>query len=268
MEDTPQTPELLTLADVQAMLEDMKSQSVDMAPPPAHHGTPAQLAALYGALASAQGEFGTIVKNRNVTIEIKHPDTKVKIGSYVFKYADLEEVTAKTRPALSKFGLGIIQPITFSAAYGGTSIYTQLFHKDGGMIISELNLPIGHKDIKNLGANISYLRRYAKTALLDLAADDDADEQPTDISDSNNSAAANASGGQETKSVGRETIEGYWSPEDFEKNLVGYTAAIRKGRTADQMIATISTKKKLTDDQIQTLRDVEAAAANQQEDNQ
>ncbi|ARV77139.1 hypothetical protein SKUL_40 [Pseudomonas phage Skulduggery] len=234
-----------------------------VAAPICHYGTPKQLAALYGALALAQGEFEVLVKNRTVTIEMRNPDTRQKIGEYNFRYADLEQVTKSTRPALSKHGLGVIQPIAPSPM-GGTAIFTQLFHKDGGMIISEVALPTGQKDIKNLGASISYLRRYAKTALLDLAADDDADQEPSadSVTAAENANSSAARGGSSTSDGGSTSTtattgnvtdggqkENHYSDAEFEKNLPGYIAAMKKGRTLDQMLKTINTRKKLTEAQ-------------------
>lgn len=142
------------------------------------HGTPSQIAKLYAAFALAQGEFLPIVKNRSVSIDIKDKATGAKRGSYNFRYADLEEITAKTRPALTKHGLATMQPISVSSTGSGTSIFTKLTHKDGGCITSECPLPAHNekREIKDYGALVSYLRRYAKTAILDVAADDDLDE--------------------------------------------------------------------------------------------
>ena len=125
-----------------------------------------EIAALYGALAKAQGEFLPIVKNRSVEIQMKTG------GKYKFRYADLEEITSKTRPALSKHGLAVTQLLS------GGSLTTMLMHESGGCIQSVIDIPGagGFQDPKNMGAMVSYLRRYAKSAILDVAADDDLDE--------------------------------------------------------------------------------------------
>lgn len=130
----------------------------------------AQMAKLYAALASAQGAFLPIVKNRAVEITMKTG------GRYKFRYADLEEILSKTRPALAANGLALVQRIEQSQ--GGASLVCCLTHADGGVMTSEIAIP-GVRDLgdpKSFGAAITYLRRYLVTAMLGVAADDDLDE--------------------------------------------------------------------------------------------
>lgn len=140
-------------------------------------GTDAQLAALYTALAEASGGYAAIKKNRTVTIETKNKDGS-RGRPYTFTYAELETVIDATRPALSKCGLSVLQPFTM-APNQAAIVRTILAHKDGGRIMSISELP-SWGDIKGLGGNLTYLRRYAYNALLCLAADQDADEGPTE----------------------------------------------------------------------------------------
>lgn len=125
--------------------------------------------ALYAALATAQGEFLPIEKNREVTIRMNGG------GSYQFKYADLSEIFSKTRPALSKNGLAIFQTLE-PTGDGKIALVCRLAHKDGGEITSEIRINAQFSDIKALGAQLSYLRRYIVAPMLGVAADDDLDE--------------------------------------------------------------------------------------------
>lgn len=127
-------------------------------------------AALYAALAAAQGAFPAIEKNRSVRITMKTG------GTYNFRYADLEEIIAKTRPALAANGLALIQPMTITG--NDARLTCELVHKDGGRIVSEVSIPHPHsiQDPKQFGATVSYFRRYMVTAMLGVAADDDLDE--------------------------------------------------------------------------------------------
>lgn len=231
---------------------------VPMLPPPAgSHGTPDQLSALYAALAAAQGEFDPIVKNRSVTIDIKDKDTKRKIGQYEFRYADLEEITAKTRPALSKHKLATIQVLGPARHGSGLALFTQLAHADGGMLISELSVTTGHQDIKNMGAQISYLRRYAKSALLDIAADDDLDEQQSAQASEGDEPEPEQRAGQVTRSAAPATNDndGFYSDEQFEKSLPGWIAAMGNGSPADRVIKIATSKLKLTPEQEKKVRE-------------
>jgi hypothetical protein len=124
------------------------------------------MAALYAALAKAQGAFQPIVKNRDVEITMKSG------GRYRFRYADLEEILTKTRPALSANGLALIQTV-----HEGRLVCS-LVHADGGSMSSTVDMPSARDlgDPKSFGAAITYLRRYLVTAMLGVAADDDLDE--------------------------------------------------------------------------------------------
>lgn len=198
-------------------------------------GTPCQLAELYGALAAAQGEFLPITKNRDVMIDLK-----------TFRYADLEEITAKTRPALSKHGLATTQPISLSTSGAGTSIFTRLMHKSGATIESEIPLAqFMRGDIKEYGAAVTYMRRYAKCALLDLAADDDLDE-------SGKGAGQDAQ--EPSAEEEPESVPNTYSQELFDKNLPNWATGVRTKKTTPKTILKmLATKAPLTDAQRETI---------------
>ena len=128
-----------------------------------------ELAKLYAALAAAQGEFKAIEKNRSVQIAMKSG------GKYAFRYADLEEILSKTRPALSKNGLALIQRMELRPE--GQMLICALMHAEGGVLESTAMIPSARQldDPKAFGAAITYFRRYMVTALLGVSADDDLD---------------------------------------------------------------------------------------------
>ena len=128
------------------------------------------ICSLAASLAKAQGEFTAIAKNRSVEITMKTG------GKFKFKYADLDAIIEATRPALSKNGLAIIQPII------DDKLLTIITHSSGEFIESSMPLParIGD-DPKQYGAHISYLRRYAYQSLICVMADDDLDANGDDL---------------------------------------------------------------------------------------
>lgn len=201
--------------------------------------------ALFAALAKAQGEFAPLAKNRTVTI-------KTKQGySYDFRYADLEAVLAATRPALAANGLAVIQRIAPVAGSNVTHLITTLTHADGGHIESAINLPAeNYGDIKNLGAAISYLRRYAYTALVCVAADDDLDEdgqEPGDGQSQQNSAPASQAQQQD---VGLPP----YSDEQFKTNLPAWQRGVNDGKTTpERIIKMVSSKAVLSPKQIKAI---------------
>src|SRR5437016_2311889 len=128
------------------------------------------IGALVGALATAQANFGPLVKTHENTYTGK-------------KYADLADVIAATLPALAKNGLAVIQvPIRKDGAQeaGALSI---LAHSSGESISVELILPATMKakdgaskfDQQSIGAAITYARRYTWQSLVGVAAEDDDD---------------------------------------------------------------------------------------------
>lgn len=143
------------------------------------HGSLEARKAFNAALSLAQGEFAPIVKNRDVKIDMKSG------GSYRFRYADLQEIQSKTRPALASHGLSTTSQMI--PAETGVSLVVVLMHAEGFERASEVFITYG-EDIKQFGAKCKYMRRYIVTGLLDVDADDDLDENGQDGDGSGNDA--------------------------------------------------------------------------------
>lgn len=124
---------------------------------------PEVMAPLFEALAKAQAEFSTVTATSRVTF--KNVD---------FKFAPLSEILGAVRPALNKYGLTLTQQtkhIPFSNA-NGIKVVTTLLHESGASYDIE-SVPVFYNvnDIKNLGAQVTYLRRYEVKTLLGIEAD-------------------------------------------------------------------------------------------------
>lgn len=124
---------------------------------------PEIMAPLFEALAKAQAEFGTVTATSRVTF--KNVD---------FKFAPLSDILAAVRPALNKYGLTLTQQtkhIPFGNA-NGVKVVTTLLHESGVSYDIE-SVPVFYNvnDIKNLGAQVTYLRRYEVKTLLGIEAD-------------------------------------------------------------------------------------------------
>lgn len=128
-----------------------------------------KLPELFKALALAQAEFGHIEKNK--TVEIR-PREK---PAYSFKYADLDEILGKIKPALSKHGLTLLQPVLPDEA-GVSWLITAVVHADGAALESRVLAPSPTEDPKVYGGLLSFMRRYMVSAFFCLAADDDLDD--------------------------------------------------------------------------------------------
>lgn len=124
---------------------------------------PEVMAPLFEALAKAQAEFGSVTATSRVTF--KNVD---------FKFAPLSEILGAVRPALNKYGLTLTQQtkhIPFGNA-NGIKVVTTLLHESGVSYAIE-SVPVFYNvnDIKNLGAQVTYLRRYEVKTLLGIEAD-------------------------------------------------------------------------------------------------
>lgn len=113
---------------------------------------------LYAALAKAQGEFPEIDKGKT---------------GHGYKYADIADILRAVRPILSKNDLAVFQSLD------GDKLVTTLAHGSGATLVSAYPLVqdgTGRmNNIQRMGAALTYARRYALTALLGVAADEDLD---------------------------------------------------------------------------------------------
>lgn len=124
---------------------------------------PEVMSPLFEALAKAQAEFKTVKATSRVAF--KNVD---------FKFAPLSDILAAIRPALNKYGLTLTQQtkhIPFGNA-NGIKVVTTLLHESGVSYDIE-SVPVFYNinDIKNLGAQVTYLRRYEVKTLLGIEAD-------------------------------------------------------------------------------------------------
>jgi hypothetical protein len=138
--------------------------------------------AFYAALADAKGEFGPIIKRREVDFE--HSDGQ---GRTNYRYEELADIGVVVDPVLSKYGLSYRHK---SVQDGGKiKVTCILSHRDG---YSEENSLEGEADKtgkKNpnqaIASTVTYLQRYTLKEALGLGAarDDDgaggAPEDPT-----------------------------------------------------------------------------------------
>jgi hypothetical protein len=90
------------------------------------------------------------------------------------KYADYNAVVVETRSDLAENGLRVKQATTHID--GKTAIYTRLTHLESKQFIASTT-PVAHKesDPQSEGSGITYVKRYAYVAMLDLLVDADDD---------------------------------------------------------------------------------------------
>lgn len=117
---------------------------------------------LIEALAKASKSFKPIIKSE------VNPFFKSK-------YADLANVIEATRDSLSDNGLAVLQPPAFDRLTGTVEIVTFLAHSSGEWIKAVLHMPTSKGDAQGVGSAITYGRRYAYSAVLNVASEQDDD---------------------------------------------------------------------------------------------
>jgi len=114
------------------------------------------------ALAKAQAEFFIASKDSN------NPFFKSK-------YADFESVVAASRPALTKYGLSVVQNV-YRFDDGNHYLVTLLLHSSGQWVKSKAQHNPQKNDIQSLSSYNTYLKRMCYSSMVGVVtgeADDD-----------------------------------------------------------------------------------------------
>lgn len=118
------------------------------------------------ALAKAQGEMAVAGKNQ------KNPFFKSS-------YADFQAIIQASRPALSKYGLSVVQPPFIyeesNDTLGSSYLVTILMHSSGQWIKSKARHNPPKNDIQSLASYNTYLKRMCYTSLVGVVTGEDDD---------------------------------------------------------------------------------------------
>lgn len=118
---------------------------------------------LLESLVKAQAEFTTLPKDK---------------AGYGYKYTDLDTVITTVRPVLVRYNLGFAQSLTTMES-GKNAITTRVFSAGGEYLEDTIALPdiqVGKTNAaQNMGAAITYMKRYALCAILGISSDEDTD---------------------------------------------------------------------------------------------
>ena len=97
-------------------------------------------------------------------------------------YADLAEIVRVSRPALSKYGLSIIQQV-LQTPEGQNILHTILAHSSGQWISSQMRIIPSKTDIQSFASYLTYLRRYSYAALVGVVASNEDDDGEIAVSE-------------------------------------------------------------------------------------
>ena len=104
--------------------------------------------------------------------EVKNPSFNRVNPHFKSKYADLGEVLSVVRPALSKYGIALMQMTDFGD--NGIVLHTRLTHSSGQWI--ESTYPVSNLGTHQaMGAALTYAKRQALSAIVGVAGEDDTD---------------------------------------------------------------------------------------------
>lgn len=206
----------------------------------------------------AQSEFPTLPKDKN---------------GYNYRYTDLDTVISTVRPILAKYNIGFMQALTTHES-GKWAISTRLFNNAGEWIedttpLPDVSLAKGNA-AQNVGAAITYMKRYTLCAMLGISSDEDPDGKPDgnpdfndrkqtgNKSEQNKNNTSQPAGGPDTPEQKKriEELLGSALPNnermfsaEFCKSIIG----LRKTKTADEVI------KLLNEEKAERLKKFEAA---------
>ena len=108
--------------------------------------------------------------------EVKNPSFNRVNPHFKSKYADLGEVLSVVRPALSKYGIALMQMTDFGD--NGIVLHTRLTHSSGQWI--ESTYPVSNLGTHQaMGAALTYAKRQALSAIVGVAGEDDTDGEDT-----------------------------------------------------------------------------------------
>jgi hypothetical protein len=139
-------------------------------------------AALFKALAKAQGEYKPISRSRKVKVKTRTGD------EYTFDYAPLEEVISSTLPALNANGIGWIC-LRADGEPGVADLHTMLTHESGAFmhVVEKLSTMAVNQDgseypmkQQEFGSQLTYRRRYQYQCLAGCSPEYDDDGNKAD----------------------------------------------------------------------------------------
>lgn len=106
--------------------------------------------------------------------EVANPEKKGINPHFKSKYAELDDIINTIRPTLEKHGLAFIQnPVQSDGQVG---VYTVLIHKSGEYIqFDPVMIPLQKVTPHQVGAALTYAKRYSLGAALGLATEEDKD---------------------------------------------------------------------------------------------
>lgn len=129
----------------------------------------AESTGLLAAMLAVQSEAPTLPKDRTVEVPTKSG------GKYTYSYTPLDTIVEKIGPLLHANGLVWSTRPSWREDVGPTLKYKLAHAPSGEIEEGEMPLMLADQDAQSMGSAITYMRRYAFCAVLNLVADMDDD---------------------------------------------------------------------------------------------
>lgn len=134
----------------------------------------ADIAELAKALSAFQGEIETVLKRKNVNM------TTRKGGNVNYDFASLADIKRVTKIPLARAGLAVSQQLIVDG-HGRFFMATLILHASGQFMLWRapvpfVGMPGDSSSAQAHGSLITYARRYAYCSALDIATDDQLDD--------------------------------------------------------------------------------------------
>lgn len=123
------------------------------------------------AFTNAKAEFPAIERNARVEVKSRTSNT-----TFEFRYANLDEIFAKTGPALHRHGMVLFHGVRPHPHNDEKAvIWAKLVHVGGHFERAEVVVDGVGRSPQDFGGRLTYMRRYLAAALLGVVAEEDKD---------------------------------------------------------------------------------------------
>lgn len=160
-----------------------------------------------------------------------------RAGGKPSQYTTLGAVIGASKEILAKHNLGLMQ---FPGALvdGTLSLETVIFHKSGEWVSGDFQIALGKVDPQGVGSALTYARRYAQKAALNIPDVDDDAEAATDRNGSKSKSAADMAIRLLTDCVDAAAFKEAWAKNaEGWKNLLEVDDLKRVWTVKDEMVA-------------------------------
>lgn len=181
---------------------------------------------------------------------------KATNGGFKTKYATLETVIDASKGILAENGITLIQ-LPGACVDGVMNLETILLHTSGEYISGEMGIALGKTDPQGVGSALTYARRYAQMAALNMpAVDDDGEAAHGRGANQNTQTPAKPTGNPRVVTAMKAAIDmcdsepalDAWkddnkvsfdrlSEDDYREVVAYWREAVRKARAARQSAA-------------------------------